>query len=243
MFIRAEHMGLVVLTVLSTIPTDAWAQANANSAITQSVVMKSNYTDGSQFISKMCSAADAMDNYSSRFQISVNKKHPAVTQSGSLAFRKPRLMRVEVTGGKNNGALAILQEDGKVHGHAGGALKMFKTSVSPDSPKVRAPNGLRMVDGDFSSLANYLRNMLNKEKHSRLSSEPIRTDKTTSPTYVLDLYSGKPTHEHLVKRVYADPGTMLPVFWEDYHHGKLYSESSWSDLKTNVEFPANYFNL
>lgn len=245
MVMPAKNIGFVVLAILSSIPARAWAseQANSNSAITPSVVMKSNYTDGSQFISRMCSAADAMDNYSSKYQMSVNKKHPPVTQAGSLAFRKPRLMRVEVTSGKNNGALAILQDDGKVHGHGGGALKMFRGSVSPDSPKVQAPNGIRMVDSDFSSLANYLRNMLRKGKHSRLSNEAIQTDKTASPAFVLDMYSGKPTHEHLVKRVYADPGTLLPVYWEDYHHNKLYSISSWSDLKRNVSFPANYFAL
>jgi outer membrane lipoprotein-sorting protein len=234
-----------VLTILFSTSGVAWAsdQGNANSGIVQSKLMKSNYTDGSQFINKMCSAADAMDSYSSNYQMSVNKKRPPVTQAGTLAFRKPRLMRVQVTSGKNNGSLAILQDDGKVHGRPGGALNVFKGSVSPDSPKVKAPNGIRMVDTDFSSLASYLRNMLGKGKRSRLSSQPIQTDKSISPTFVLDVYSGRPEHEHLVKRIYTDPTTFLPVFWEDYRHDKLYSESSWSDLKTNVSFPANFFTL
>lgn len=219
------------------------AQANSDGTITPAVVMKSNYTDGSPFILKMCSAADTMDSYSTKYQMSVFRHQPTVTQGGSLAFKKNRLMRVEVTSGKNNGALAVLQSDGKVHGHPGGALKVFRGSISPDSPKAKAPNGIRMVDGDFYSLASFLRNMLKKGDHSRLSSAPIQTSKTNSPTFVLDVFSGHQNHEHLIKRVYADPSTYLPVYWEDYHHGKLSSESSWSDVKTNVSFPSNYFTL
>ena len=242
---------LVILTILFALPPFALAVSKQTkdpalaiaSATAPVPVMNSNYTDGSQFVARMCSAADGLNRYSSNYKMIVHKHRTPVTQSGSFAFAKTRLMRVEVSGGKNNGALAILQADGKVHGHLGGAMKFLKSSVSPDSPQVRAPNGYRMVDTDFYSLAAYLEGMLQKGDLSRLSSEPIQTGKTTSPTLILDVYSGKPGHEHLLKRVYTDPDTLLPVFWEDYKHGKLFAESSWTNLKTNVDFPSNFFRL
>src|SRR5277367_69831 len=83
-----------VLGILSGMTNQVSASQNSK-AIVQSVVISGNCEDGSQFISKMCSAAEALDNYQANYQQLVYKQHPPVLESGVFAFRKPKLMRVE----------------------------------------------------------------------------------------------------------------------------------------------------
>jgi outer membrane lipoprotein-sorting protein len=211
------------------------------STIRPAVVISDNYEDGAQFIDKMCSSAEALDNYSSAYDMVVYKENQTVNESGVFSFKKPRLMRVEVEKGPKKGSVAILALDGKVHGHLGGALKFFRAALSPDSELVRAANGFPMVGTDFYSLAAYLKNMLKEADHSRVSKGPLQTSKGTTATYVLDMYTTKSGKDLLLKRIYTDPHTYLPLYWEDYIDGKLWSESSWHNLKTNIEFPDTFF--
>ena len=213
-------------------------QANS---IVPSVVMTENYEDGAAFIDKMCSSTQALDNYSSAYEMVVYKQNQTVTEGGNFYYKKPRLMRVEVDKGPKKGSAAVLALDGKVHGHLGGALKFFRAAVSPDSELVRAANGFPMVGTDFYSLADYLRNMLKEGDHSRVTKQPTVTNKTGVPAYVVDMYTTKFGKELLLKRIYVDPRTYLPIYWEDYIDGKLWSESSWRNLKTGIEFPENFF--
>ncbi|PWT94968.1 MAG: hypothetical protein C5B53_12125 [Candidatus Melainabacteria bacterium] len=225
----------------STMALESRISLQAN-AIVPSVVMSDNYEDGAKFVDKMCFAAQALDNYSSNYEMAVYKANQTVNEGGVFAFKKPKLMRVEVEKGPKKGSVAVLALDGKVHGHLGGALKFFRAAVSPDSDLVKAANGFPMVGTDFYSLADYLKNMLKEGDHSRVSKDTVATSKTGGvATYVLDMYTTKFGKELLLKRVYTDPRTFLPVFWEDYIDGKLWSESSWRGLKTNVDFPENFF--
>lgn len=241
-------VSLLVLAVASTSIVSAWSLSAEKrpkqppSSAAPAAVSTTNYKDGQQVISKMCTVASALDNYSSAYAMAVYKSRKPDRETGVFAFKKPKLMRVEVRTGPKKGAMAILAKDGKVHGHLGGAFKFFKGAVSPDSSFVKALNGFPMVGTDFCSLADYLQNMLKQGNFSRVSKEPTQTSKTSTPTYLLEMYANKSGSEQLLKRIYVDPKTWLPVYWEDYTDGKLWSESSWQDLKLNVDFPSDYFS-
>ena len=233
---------LSLLLITSVTSRSAMAlDTHQTNTIVPSVVMSDDCEDGTQFIDKMCSVADGMDNYSSAYQMVVYKANQTINEAGVFSYKKPRLMHVEVDKGPKKGSVAVLALDGKVHGHLGGALKFFRAAVSPDSELVRAANGFPMVGTDFYSLAAYLKNMLKEGDHSRVSKHTVETNKTGVPAEVVDLYTTKFGKDLLLKRVYVDPRTYLPVYWEDYIDGKLWSESSWRNLKTNVEFPENFF--
>jgi outer membrane lipoprotein-sorting protein len=211
------------------------------SMLSSSGLSSDNFQDGKDVIAKMYTAAESLNNYSFDYEMLVYKEKPPIKETGTLCFRKPRLLKVEVHSGPKKGSLAILAADGKVHGHMGGALKFFSASVSPDSQLVRASNGYPMVDTDFLSIVAYLKNMLKQGDFSRATSQPIQTDKVTSPTYVVDMYSVKSGQELLLKRIYADAKTLLPRYWEDYVDGKLWSQSFWQNFKANVDFPGSTF--
>jgi outer membrane lipoprotein-sorting protein len=211
------------------------------SMIAQPVLNHDNLQDGKEMISKMYSQAAALKSYSVDYEMLVYKGSQTIKETGTLAFKKPRLLRVEVQSGPKKGSLAILAADGKVHGHMGGVLRFFSAAVSPDSQLVRTSNDYPMVDTDFLSLIAYLKNMLVQGDRSRATIKPIETDKVSSPTYVVDMIGLNSGHELLLKRIYADAKTLLPVFWEDFIDGKLCTQSSWKNFKANVEFADSTF--
>jgi outer membrane lipoprotein-sorting protein len=194
----------------------------------------------------MLVAALALNNYSSHFQMLVYKDKQIIKETGTIYFRKPRLLRIEVKQGPKKGALAILGSDGRVHGHLGGILSIFGASISPDSDLARAINGFPLVGTDYYSLVQDLKNMLKQGDGSLATQEPIPTDKTTIATYILDMYLPKSKNNKndlLLKRIYINPQTYLPIFWEDYVDGKLWSESLWYDLQNNLTLPDSLFSI
>jgi hypothetical protein len=164
--------------------------------------------DGSALIEKMVQAALKLDNYSADYKMKVYKNTKIITEEGTCYFGKPRLLKTEVKSGSRKGSLAILEADGKIHGHLGGLLKYFSGTVSPDSDMARTKRT----------------NRLNKE------------------TFVLDMCSQKSDNPLLLKRIYIDPQTYLPLFWEDYVKGKIWSGSSWHNVQMGLKWPNNFFS-
>jgi len=235
-------ISLAAIGSVNAIGVDS-VQAKMTSDIVEGVVGEDHFTDGNAFIDKMINRAKELNNYTCDYQMIVKKKPSAVEETGTMYFRRPRLMRVEVKSGPKKGALAVLARDGKVHGHMGGMLKYFGGAVSPDSDFVRAINGFPMVGTDFVSLANYLKvEMLDKSDKGIVSIEPVATKHTSGPTYIVDMFRADGDGKQLLKRIYVDPQSFLPVYWEDYKDGKLWSVSSWSGLKTNQALPDNLFS-
>lgn len=216
--------------------------------VQQGIVMQHDCEDGSALVNKMFAAATSLNSYSCHYQMLVFKNNPPLKETGTMYFRKPRLYRVEVNRGPKNGSVAILCADGKIHGHLGGWLKFFQSSVPPDSDLAKAINGFPMAGTDFYSLTQWLVNMLKHGDSSLVSLNPIPIAKASMDTYILDMYStGKNTNgknqQVLIKRIYVNPHNYLPVDWEDYRNGKLWSESSWNNLQINVALPDNIFKL
>jgi outer membrane lipoprotein-sorting protein len=229
------------LSITANLSVSAMEMTSSSQAINQNVVMTKGCDDGSAFIGKMISKASALNNYSCDYKMVVHKQG-VVTESGTLYFRKPHLMRVQVTSGSKKGALAILAGDGRVHGHLGGLLKYFSGAVPTDSNFALALNGYPLAGTDFYSLAKYLKEeMLDKGDRSLVSQQPIQTANTDAPTYVLDMIRKVDGKDRLIKRIYVDPQTLIPIYWEDYEQGKLWSQSSWSAMKINQSLPDRLF--
>ena len=205
-------------------------------------VINDSVQDGSQLIDQMLSAALNLSAYSANYRMKVYKGKQTLNEEGRVYFRKPKLLRLEVIQGSRKGALAILAKDGKIHGHLGGLLRVFSGTVSADSGLAKTINDYPMADTDFYSLAAYLKNMLKQGDLSLKTIDVKQTNKINSLTYILDMYSAaKPTKLLLLKRIYVNPKTYLPMFWEDYIDGKIWSESSWQNVNTNLSLPDNFF--
>lgn len=197
--------------------------------------------DGKPFIDRMVKAAGDLNDYSFNYEMNVFKKNRVISQGGNLEFKKPSKMRLEVTDGQNDGAVAVMTQPGKVKGHLGGVLSIFSGTVSDRSSYLRSINGWPMVESDFLSLAKAIRGYVyNDGRPTKVTSEPVEWQ-DGKKYYVVDLYEGQP--KRLWKRVAVDPGNLLPVYWIDYEEGQLWTYSLWKNVQLNPGIADSVFKL
>lgn len=196
--------------------------------------------DGGELVDQMCKAARDLSNYSFQSVMTVYKKHGPVKEVANFYFKKPRLIRVEVTAGEKKGALAVLRADGKVRAHLGGLLKLFVVTLDPHAAELNSANGYPMVDSDFLSIAEFLQNWLKQGIRSRVSADPMQLDGSNMPVYVLEMYKGN-DQRRVLKRVFVDAKTYLPVEWYDYQGAELWSKSVFKNVRTNIGLKDDLF--
>lgn len=201
------------------------------------------FTDGHGFVQHMMNAADSLDSYSFNYKMSALKGDKTLVEKGDFYFKKPKLMRLEVTEGKRKGSVAVLQSDGRVHGKAPG-LGIFASMITlaPDSRFLKSVNGYPMVDSDFCSLARALKKFLDDGATAKITTHTVSERIAHQPAHLIEVYTDK-TQTQLFKRVFVDANSYLPVEWYDYEDGKLSSESSWQNFKNDPGMPATLFSL
>lgn len=197
--------------------------------------------DGEAFVNNMYREADRLNDYSLSFETKTFRKGSTVVEAGNLYFKKPKLMRLEETGEFNRGAVAVLGKDGKARAHAGGLASVITVTMNPDDKMLDAANGDRMEDSDFASLAKVLVNRLKQGAASRVSEKPVAVAGINEPAYILEIFM--PNDPKVVlKRIFVNPGTNLPVRWDDYDY-KDPCLSVWKDVKTNIGLKDDLFKL
>ncbi|HEY9788421.1 MAG TPA: hypothetical protein V6D17_23735 [Candidatus Obscuribacterales bacterium] len=196
--------------------------------------------DGSGFIEKMYAAADLLNDYSFDYRMTVYKSDKTVIEGGDFFFKKPKLMRLEVTEGKRDGAVAVLSADGRVRAKLKGMGFLSMVSLAPYSSFLRSANGYPMVDSDFLSLAQALRSYLREGVTSKVTAAPVSVATLPHAVHILEMYK----HEQLWKRVYVDLDSHLPLEWYDYDdNGKLYALSTWHNFKSNLGLSDQLFTI
>lgn len=231
--LAALTAGICVLAL--TGPADARKAGGKNLVGTASGLSRqpaeSDTKDGAGLVDQWLHSAQALNDYSFNYQITVTKPNGSqVTEKGNLWFKRPRLLRIEVTGGPKSGAVAVLESDGKVHAHMGGALKMFNVSLSPDSNMLRSVHGWPMVDSDFTSLAQAVEGYIKSGCTAKVTINPIAVDGRSGKYYDWQLNHPDGT---IYKRALFDSDTMQPVEWWDYINAKLFAHSLWTNFKPN----------
>jgi outer membrane lipoprotein-sorting protein len=201
------------------------------------------FTDGHGFVQHMMNAADSLDSYSFNYKMSALKGDKTLVEQGDFYFKKPKLMRLEVTEGKRKGSIAVLQSDGRVHGKAPGlGFLASMMTLAPDSRFLKSVNGYPMVDSDFCSLARALKKFLDDGATAKITTHTVSERIAHQPAHLIEVYTDK-TQTQLFKRVFVDANSYLPVEWYDYEDGKLSSESSWQNFKNDPGMPATLFSL
>ena len=198
--------------------------------------MKSDAADGTALIDKWLSASQALSDYKFDFSMTVTKKGGEVVQKGILYFRKPRQLRLEVKSGQNAGSTAVLQKDGVVKGHMGGALKFFDVALSPDSNYLKSANGLADGESRFrithQAVEGYIKD--------GCTAKVAQTNGSGGKTLEWTLYHPNGV---IYKRVLFNADNSLPFEWWDYVDGKLFAHSVWSNFKSNIALPDKTFKL
>lgn len=198
--------------------------------------------DAKDFIDTMCQAAEFLNDYSFQFEMTVYKPHGEVKEEGRFYFKKPRLIRLEEVGDYKKGAVAVLQSNGKVKAHLGGALKFFVVTLDPNSDYLRSANEYPMAGSDFLSLAQFLKDWHKEGMHSRVTDKPLALEGHPNKVHVVEMYRPNNAKE-VFKRVFVDEKTKLPVQWYDFRDGHLWSKSIFKDVKTNIGLDDTFFQI
>ncbi|MBI2811079.1 MAG: hypothetical protein HYX67_09660 [Candidatus Melainabacteria bacterium] len=227
-------MTLCVMALSSIAAPDASARGKkellGNAAGLSRETFADNMKDGKPIIDSWLKASDALNSYQFNYQMTCYKPDGTVTDTGNLWFKKKRLLRIEQTGGPKKGSVAVLQGDGKVKAHAGGALKFFTATLAPDNNMLLSANGWPMVKSDFVSLAEAVEGYIGSGDYPRMTETPVQVPNRAEKVNVFELYKGGPKGS-LFKRALFDPETNLPVEWWDYKDGTLWAHSTWSNFK------------
>jgi len=219
----------------------AWAKQYVVENFNQAGPMLSSMKDGQALVSTMCSEAQKLNDYSLVFETITFKKGETISEKGNLYFKKPKLMRLEEIGDYKKGSVAVLGKDGKVRAHAGGMIKFVTLTLDPSDKQLDAANGDRMEDSDFVSLSNVLRDRLKQGQQARVSDKAVAAPGVSQPTLVLEIYKSSDP-KTVLKRVFVDPKTSLPVRWDDYDY-KDPCSSTWMNVKANTGISDDLFKM
>ncbi len=228
-----------LLCSLALLP--AWAKVYKVENFNQSGPMLPAMKDGQALIAAMCADAQKLNDYSLVFETITFKKGETISEKGNLFFKKPKLMRLEEIGDYKKGSVAVLGKDGKVRAHAGGLIKFVTLTMEPSDKQLDAANGDRMEDSDFVSLSNVLRDRLKQGQLARVSDKAVAAPGVSQPTLVLEIFKASDP-KTVLKRVFVDPKTNLPVRWDDYDY-KDPCSSTWMNVKTNIGISDNLFKM
>jgi outer membrane lipoprotein-sorting protein len=217
------------------------AQGNQIENFSEQGPLLEGMIDGRQMVDAMHQHASELNDYSLGYQVTVFKKQSTVKEKGNLYFKKPQMLRLEETGQYKKGSVAVIGKDGKARAHAGGFTKFITVTLAPDDDELVASNGEAMKDSDLASQGATLQNLLKQGVKARASKKPIAVKGVTDPTYVLELYRAE-TPQRVLKRIFLDPITFLPVRWDDYDIADP-SVSTWTNVKTNIGLKDQLFTL
>ena len=247
--IKFSALALIVLATASLAAGTVAApstNAVASTKIASLTDAQSNnwqFSDGSDFIKALVQTTANLKSYSFKYHMKAFKGSKVIDEQGNFYFKHPRLMRFEETGDFRKGSVAVLNKEGKIRAHMGGPLKFVVLTLSPESSQARSANNYPVIDSDLLSLSKYLEGMLKRGFKSRVTTQAMTYSVHPQPAFVLELYKEKNGTTITEKRIIVDKETNLPVEWQDYSDGKLYSISYWSNIRPNIELSDKLFDL
>lgn len=247
----AKTAALAVALVLITSFAGSGALAVAKKAKTGSLPQDSlvstefgQMKEAEDFIRGVLKRAEGLTDYSFECKITTYKKGKQVKEGGNFYFKKPNLMRVEVTEGGKKGALAIVGKDGKVRGHLGGLLKMFTGTLPRDSHMLRSANNYSMVDSDFETLLKALLDDIAKGERAYVTVNPVSVAHSKEKVFVVENYKGADKDRKLTQRMFIDVTNRLPDEWILYTaSGEINSITDWRNVKVNSNLPDELFDI
>ena len=233
---------LLIQSALCTLPIMAAPRTVPGFDPALVVLDAGEMVDGASTVAEMGKAAQQLDDYALVFEtVTFKKNKDTIAEKGRLFFKKPKLMRLEEIGDYQKGSIVVIGKDGKAHARGGGLARFITLTLAPDDKQLNAANGDRMIDSDFISLAAGLQKRLQMGQKMRASRTPITAGGVNRPALLLELY--KPADpKNVLKRLWVDPKTYLPIRWDDYDYAMPCS-STWTEIKANPGLGDEVFRL
>jgi outer membrane lipoprotein-sorting protein len=188
--------------------------------------------DAKEILTALHHKLDSIKDY--QYQINyVRSRNGAKSIEGyNYFFKRPNLIRLEVTAGKDKGSLAILTASGKVRAHSGGMLGIFTVTMEPNDKRLQDEDGYTIADSGLQKII--------KEMESKLagnSSTVVELDHDKK-LYQLQIERGS-FHDQIL----VDMQTSLPMEWLTTQNGQFYGKSEWRNWQINIGLADSLFQL
>jgi len=243
---------LLSLAVLSAIGTGTAATAKQDVKVEATLAHDlpkklefGHMKDGKDFVQTMTKAAQGANDYTFRCVINTFRDGKVIKEEGNFYYKRPSMMKMEVTEGAKKGAVAVLGTDGKVRGHLGGMLKIFSGTIGKDSDLLKSANGFSMMNSDYETLLRDLQRQISQGSTCLVTPAPVSVAHTGEKVYVLEVYKqvDNDKEKDLTQRVFIDQKTGLPEQWNLYKQDQLFSSTDWRDVKLNIGLSNEVFSL
>lgn len=243
-------VGLLATTVAFGSYTVTPVQAKTKTSTTAMAQPQARPTEvtmveGTGFVETVHDVTRNLNDYTFDCEIATYKKaNQPIREGGSYSWKKPGMLRMEVTLGGKKGGLLVRQPDGTIKGHLGGFLKVFVATVSPDSNMLKSANGFSMLEGDYLTLMNNLKKQLQGPLHVRVSNAPQTVSSQPEKVFIVEVFKKEGENEELTQKIYVDPQLKLPVEWHlNRDDGSLLSITYWRNIKLNVGLDDSVFKI
>lgn len=175
---------------------------------------------------------DTLRDYQCQLNVTSLKKGNTVVETNNYFFKKPKLIRLEVTSGKDKGAQCVLQKNGKVRAKAGGVLGLFTITMEPTDKRLLNDDGSGFTTTDFASVLKDIRQTLNG------GTVTVSVVEQGRKLYHLNI-------ERTGKRdlIVIDAAQQLPVEWFNFRGGRFDSKTEWKNLRVDVGLADKLFEL
>lgn len=201
--------------------------------------------DGREYLEQMLRSAGKYDEYIYSCHQTTRKKDRTVSGTAKFYFKKNNRMRLDVTsgGGVKKGSVVVRRKDGKIRAHGGSTLRFLKMTLQPDSRLLMLPNGFNVARSDFRTLIGDLRQKASKGSHTAVTVAPVWDKAHGDKYHILDVSKPGSRADNLHYRILVDPQTQLPVEWNCYTKGSLYSITRFKEFHPNPGLKDNLFEM
>ena len=199
--------------------------------------------DGLSYLNSLLELVRALNDYTFDTELTTFKPEGTTLTTGKFAYKRADLVRVEVTGsGYKSGSVVVRSPDGKISARGGGMLSHIKLSLTEDSRMLQLPNGLNVVKSDFASLISQAKSQVSSGFKSRVT-DPVLIDEFKEKVIILDILSQTNPAVEIVERIYLNPSDNVPVAWDIYKGGKLFSRVRFLNIKVNPGLVPDLFRI
>lgn len=176
---------------------------------------------------------DSIQDYQCQFITTGYKKGQPKAENHNYYFKKPALIRLEVTSGGDKGAVCVFNRKGKVRAHGGGLFGFITITMEPNDKRLADDDGSTFIDSHLGGTIKDLENIF-----AGAEATLGEIDYQGRKCYLLQLIRG-PKKDLLV----IDMQLMLPVEWQSYTNGNPNSKTEWRNLQVNVGVKDSLFEM
>jgi outer membrane lipoprotein-sorting protein len=201
--------------------------------------------DGKNYLDQMLDSASHYSEYTYKCDQTTRKEEKSVSGTAKFYFKRNNRMRLDVTsgGGVKKGSVVVRRKDGKIRAHGGSTLRFLKMTLEPDSRLLMLPNGFNVGRSDFHSLISDLKRKVSNGSKTEITAQPVWDRGHTGRFHVLEVSNSDSSPESLIYRVLIDPNTKLPVEWNCYKKGFLYSITRFKEFHPNPGLKDDVFEM